>query len=399
MRRKICTTLFVFAFILGFSQNKEIRLPLTFHNNLGVSAKSRSSFPRSEAVAENDAVAKTCVTLKNIQMGEIEIYPVASFDGWNNSYRNTVKFIIGTDKDEKKQLMIDTNNNRNFGDETFFAADTADIARKNPIEKSSKTIVEYDWLINGKKTKQQLAIHITYIKEIDHYFYTFAHHATTELKSKKLEIIPSRDIEYLNFNVYDLSNKQSDGIKPNRYLVDNETAYLVKGIDINKNELVLIKEAKKLNDIRSVQVGFRPPAFSSPDIINKQMVSLDDYKGKYVYIDILASWCAPCIVELPKLKAIYDTVDKSKIEFISIIQKDKPEVIARIIEKSGLNWRIIEANDENHIFSYYRINILPTTLLINPEGEIIKYQMHSTELKRFIDNGYELQIEQNIFEQ
>jgi len=203
----------------------------------------------------------------------------------------------------------------------------------------------------------------------------------------------------LNFNVYDLSNKQSDGIKPNRYLVDNETAYLVKGIDINKNELVLIKEAKKLNDIRSVQVGFRPPAFSSPDIINKQMVSLDDYKGKYVYIDILASWCAPCIVELPKLKAIYDTVDKSKIEFISIIQKDKPEVIARIIEKSGLNWRIIEANDENHIFSYYRINILPTTLLINPEGKIIKYQMHSTELKRFIDNGYELQIEQNIFEQ
>lgn len=85
MRRKICTTLFVFAFILGFSQNQEIRLPLTFHNNLGVSTKSSSSFLRSKAVAENDAVAKTCAMLKNIQMGEFEFYLKAAFDGWNNS--------------------------------------------------------------------------------------------------------------------------------------------------------------------------------------------------------------------------------------------------------------------------------------------------------------------------
>lgn len=388
MRRKICTTLFVFAFILGFSQSQEIRLPLTFHNNLGVSTKSRSSFPRSKAVAENDAVAKTCAMLKNIQMGEFEFYLKASFDGWNNSYRNTVKFIIGTDKDGKKQLMIDTNNNGKFGDETFFAADTADVARKNPIEKSSKAIVEYDWLINGKKTKQQLAIHITYVKEIDHYFYTFAHHATAELNGKKFEIISNRNIEYSDFSVYDLSNKQSEGIPPYKYLVDNETAYLVKQIDINTKELILSKESKKLPNLESVQIGFRPPAFSSPDLINKQLVTLEDYKGKYVFLDFFTTWCGPCIKELPEIKKLYDTVDRSEIEFIGIVGKDKPERIAQIISKSGLNWPLIEDNEENNIFKKYKVNRFPTTLLIDPNGKIIKSGFRADELKRFIENGF-----------
>lgn len=388
MRRKICTTLFVFAFILGFSQNQEIRLPLTFHNNLGVSTKSRSSFPRRKAVAENDAVAKTCTMLKNMQMGEFEFYLKASFDGWNNSYRNTVKFIIGTDKDGKKQLMIDTNNNGKFGDETFFAADTADVARKNPIEKSSKAIVEYDWLINGKKTKQQLAIHITYVKEIDHYFYTFAHHATAELNGKKLEIISNRNIEYSDFNVYDLSNKQNEGIPPYKYLVDNETAYLVKQIDINTKELILSKESKKLPNLESVQIGFRPPAFSSPNLINKQLVTLEDYKGKYVFLDLFTTWCGPCIKELPEIKKLYDTVDRSEIEFIGIVGKDKPERIAQIISNSGLNWPLIEDNEENNIFKKYKVNRFPTTLLIDPNGKIIKSGFRADELKRFIENGF-----------
>jgi thiol-disulfide isomerase/thioredoxin len=220
------------------------------------------------------------------------------------------------------------------------------------------------------------------------YLYTFAHHATATLNGKKLEIISANNLEYLVFEVFDLSKNSNEGIKANSYLTDNNKVYRVKEVDINTNELVLEKEVRKLSEIESAQIGFRPPAFSATDIITKEIVSLEKYRGKYVFLDLFTTWCGPCIKELPEIKKVYDQVDRSKIEFIGIIGEDKPERIAQIISNSGLNWRLIEANRNNIIFNKYKVSSFPTTLLIDPNGIIIKNGLRSEELKRFIDNGF-----------
>jgi len=396
MKRTIANLLLLLVVTFCYGQKQEVRLPLTFHNELGKNSTHGFAIQGHKAVSDTCSIAKSCKVLKDKRMGEIEIYPTASFNGWDRTYRNKVRFIMGVDSNGKKQIMFDTNNNADFNDEVIFVVDTLNDNNKFSFEKLSKVKVDYDWAIQGKKVKRELSLHIFYRPEINMYIYTFAHHATATLNEKKLEIIPVNNLEYLNFEIFDLSNNSSEGIKANKYLTDNNKVYRVKEVDINSNELVLEKEKRKLSEIESAQIGFRPPAFAATDVITKEMVSLEKYKGKYVFLDLFTTWCGPCIKELPEIKKVYDQVDRSKIEFIGIIGEDKPERIAKIISNSGLNWRLIEANSDNNIFNKYKVNAFPTTLLIDPKGIIIKSGFRAEELKRFIDNGFKETIEKDV---
>ena len=393
MKRSIVNLILLLFVTFSSAQKQELRLPLTFHNEMGTYDSGLSAIQSHKAVSDTCTIAQSCKVLKDKRMGEVTIYPMASFNGWDRTYRNTVRFIIGVDSVGKKQIMFDTNNNADFSDEVIFVADTINDRNRFSIDKLNKVKVEYDWAVQGKKVKRELGICCLYESKIDMYLYTFAHHATAILNGKKLVITPMNNLEYLIFEVFDLSKNANEGITANRYLTDNNKVYRVKEVDINTNELVLVKEVRKLSEIESVQIGFRPPAFSALDVITKEMVSLEKYRGKYVFLDLFTTWCGPCIKELPEIKKVYDQVDRSKIEFIGIIGEDKPERIAKIISNSGLNWRLIEANTDNIIFNKYKVSSFPTTLLIDPNGIIIKSGFRSEELKRFIDNGFKETIQ------
>ena len=83
-------------------------------------------------------------------------------------------------------------------------------------------------------------------------------------------------------------------------------------------------------------IGKPAPNFTLMDKNNKQ-VSLSDFKGKYVLLDFWATWCRPCIAEIPNLKKIKKDFGGEKFEIISVcIDRDNPGTIAtwnRIDEK------------------------------------------------------------------
>ena len=63
--------------------------------------------------------------------------------------------------------------------------------------------------------------------------------------------------------------------------------------------------------------GTEAPDFNYPDMKGK-MYSLKDFKGKYVYIDVWATWCGPCCKEIPYLKELEKKMRKKKIVFVSL---------------------------------------------------------------------------------
>jgi thiol-disulfide isomerase/thioredoxin len=109
--------------------------------------------------------------------------------------------------------------------------------------------------------------------------------------------------------------------------------------------------------------------------------SLDSFKGKYVYIDVWATWCGPCIREIPSLKSIEKEFHNKNIEFVSISTDES--------RRSGGTWEAAEKKWRNFVkenqlggvqlwsgqyFSFkqeYQISGIPRFILIDPQGNIV----------------------------
>jgi thiol-disulfide isomerase/thioredoxin len=123
-----------------------------------------------------------------------------------------------------------------------------------------------------------------------------------------------------------------------------------------------------------VAKGKPSPKFNYPDI-NGKYVSLNDLKGKYVYIDIWATWCAPCKKEIPFLKELDKTYKGKNIAFVSLSidkQENKDKWISMVKEQNLTGIQILSDNDWNSEFiRNYGISAIPRFILIDTEGKII----------------------------
>jgi thiol-disulfide isomerase/thioredoxin len=388
MKKINLVSVFIFVFAVCFAQRQEIKLPLTFHDQLSVHSTGFSVFDRTEDLSDTSQMAKGCSGLTNLRIGKIDLYPEASITGWDSSFRSSVQYVLGIGKDGREQLIIDKNNNSDFSDDFVFVAGTIDSKTRISADKFSKARVEYDWSEQGKKGKRFLDIHVAYQPEYNMYFYTFAHYATAMLNGREIEIVANNDLSYSNYSVFNDSTSTSEGVTTNKYLKDNDKVYRINDLDINESALILEKEERPFSKIESPQIGFRAPVFTETDLITKEMVSLEKYRGKYVFLDVWTTGCVPCLQEMPNVKEVYDKIDRSKIEFIGIVGKDTHERLDKIIKTIGINWKLVEANSENLIFEKYKVRCLPTTLLIDPNGIVIKSNFRAKELKTFIENGF-----------
>ncbi len=103
---------------------------------------------------------------------------------------------------------------------------------------------------------------------------------------------------------------------------------------------------------------------------------LEDFKGKYVYIDVWATWCGPCRAEIPHLKAVEEKYHDKNIAFVSIsidVQKDFEKWKKFVAEKELGGVQLFADNDwKSEFIKSYNINGIPRFILIDPTGKIVK---------------------------
>lgn len=103
---------------------------------------------------------------------------------------------------------------------------------------------------------------------------------------------------------------------------------------------------------------------------------LEDFKGKYVYIDVWATWCGPCIAEIPSLNKLEEKYHDKNITFVSMsIDKIKDiEKWKKMVKDRNLGGvQVFADNDWNSKFIQdFKVTSIPRFILIDPNGKIVK---------------------------
>ncbi|APD07741.1 thioredoxin-like protein YneN [Flavobacteriaceae bacterium UJ101] len=144
---------------------------------------------------------------------------------------------------------------------------------------------------------------------------------------------------------------------------------------------------------RELAEGTVSPSFTNYENIDGSKTSLEDLKGKYVYIDVWATWCAPCKKEIPFLKELEEKYHGKNIEFVSISvdeagSHDKWVKMVKEKELNGIQLYADNAFDSEFIKSY-KINSIPRFILIDPEGKIVEANMYRPSNKKEIEKFFE----------
>ena len=99
-----------------------------------------------------------------------------------------------------------------------------------------------------------------------------------------------------------------------------------------------------------------------------EKVRFDEFRGKTVFINFWATWCAPCIAEMPDIQGLYDKVG-DKVEFVMISVDAQPEKTWNFAENKGFTFPVYRR--ASLIPAVYEREVIPTTFVLSPDGKIV----------------------------
>ncbi len=119
--------------------------------------------------------------------------------------------------------------------------------------------------------------------------------------------------------------------------------------------------------------------FHGTDLKGEEL-SLKQYRGQVVLLDFWATWCGPCIAEMPKVKKTYEKYKDQKFQIIGISLDRSIEPLQAYIEKEKLGW-IHYWDNSGKVGNMYKVRAIPSTFLIDGEGVIRKANLRGSALE------------------
>ena len=132
-------------------------------------------------------------------------------------------------------------------------------------------------------------------------------------------------------------------------------------------------------------LGKPPPAFSESSV-NKGFQSLAAFKGKVVLLDFWATWCGPCVKEMPNVKRLYDRFKGKDFVLLGISLDSDRSALNSFLRKNGIDWSILFDGKgwKNRIAVLYGVRAIPFTVLVDRSGVVRKVGLRGTELENAI---------------
>ena len=117
--------------------------------------------------------------------------------------------------------------------------------------------------------------------------------------------------------------------------------------------------------------GLPAPDFTLPDLEGR-MVSLADYKGKVVLLNIWATWCPPCVEEMPSMEALYRKMRGEAFDILAVsIDTDGSKSVTPFMQKHKLTFPAL-IDTKGLMQNLYRTTGVPESLIIDKKGVVVE---------------------------
>ncbi|UCE99326.1 MAG: TlpA family protein disulfide reductase [Planctomycetota bacterium] len=136
----------------------------------------------------------------------------------------------------------------------------------------------------------------------------------------------------------------------------------------------VIRAARSWGPVYTSWYGQKAPDFKLVDINGKEH-RLSDYVGRDVMIIFWATWCGPCLIEIPHLIELRKTVEEDKLAMLAISYKtimppNTTKMVQRLVERQKINYTVFSVDINDMPVPYNQIKGIPSSFFIDREGKI-----------------------------